>query len=57
MVKRHARTKKIAPDQLPTTFGEQVTSDHLVSNRIDSQGHDGSKYAVVIYDIATRYRD
>ena len=57
MVKKHARTKKRAPDQLPTTFGEQVAADHVVSNRIDSQWHDGSKYAVVIYDIATRYRD
>ena len=57
MVKKHARTRKRDPDQLPTTFGEQVTADHLVSVRVDSQGHDGSKYAVVIYDIATRYRD
>ena len=57
MAKKHARTKKRTPDQLPTNFGEQVTADHLVFNRADSQGHDGTTNAVVIYDIATRYRD
>ena len=42
---------------MPTTFGEQVTADHLIANRVDNQGHYGSKYAVVVYDLATRYRD
>ena len=57
MVKKHARTKKRTPDHMPTTFGDQVTAYHLIANRADNQGHDGSKYAVVVYDLATRYRD
>ena len=56
--RKHARTRQLADMTLiPTLFGEQVTADHLVSNRADSQGVEGSAYAVFIFDIAARYLD
>ena len=39
----------------PTKYGDQVTADHLISNREDCQGVEGSAYAVVIFGIGTRY--
>jgi hypothetical protein len=57
LVKKHARRRRVNPDDMPTRFGEQVTADHLISSRENSVGYDGSKYAIVIYDIATSYRD
>ena len=51
MTRKHARTRKLADMTLiPTTFGEQVTADHLVTNRAETQRVDGSAYAVVIFD-------
>ena len=58
MTWKHARTRKPADSSLlPKEFGEQVTADHLVSNRNDSLGVEGSAYAVVIFDLGTRYLD
>ena len=44
-------------DCYPNKFGEQATADHLISNRVDCQGIEGSAYAVVVFDIGTRHLD
>ena len=56
-VQKHARTRHRDPDRLPKVLGEQIIAGHLIANRSDSQGYDGSKHAAVIYDIATSVRD
>ena len=53
----HAQTRRRDSDSLTKAFGEQVTADHIIASRNDSQGYDGSNYAVVIYDISTYFRD
>ena len=49
MTRKYARTRKPADLTLiPTKCGEQVTADHLVPNPAESQGVEGSAYAVVL---------
>ena len=57
MKRKHARTRNRDPDTIPTQIREQVIADHLIASRPDSEGYDGSRYAVVVYDLGTSYRD
>ena len=52
MVKPHHRRRNAIPEhKLPKAFGDQITSDHLISKNDASVGYNGSKFAQVILDI------
>ena len=59
MKQKHHRVHKHKPEegQQPTKFWEQITAGHLIAKGEQSQYIDGSSYGLMIYDIATRWRD
>ena len=58
MAKKHARRRHApAGPDAPTAFGDSVTADHLFSTGEQSEGSSGEKYAMVVLDLATRWRD
>jgi hypothetical protein len=58
MVKKHARRchTPSGPDA-PTAFGDSVTADHLFSAGDKDVGTHGERYAMVVLDQGTRWRD
>ena len=38
-------------------FGDSVTADHLFSANEKGEGGDGERYAMVVLDLGTRWRD
>ena len=58
MVKKHARRRNnpIGPDA-PVAFGDSIIADHLFSAGDHSEGTSDEKYAMVVLDLGTRWRD
>ena len=58
MTKKHARRRHTpAGPDAPVSFGDSITADHLFSIGERGKGSGGEKYAMVVLDLGTRWRE
>jgi hypothetical protein len=58
VVKQQARRHhRLAGPNAPTAFGDSITADHPLSASERGEGADGEKYAMVVLDLGTQWKD
>ena len=51
------RKHKERDDDSPTSFGQEVSADHVHAASEEMEGFTGDKDVLIIYDLGTRYGD